>query len=149
VHFSHVCNGTAQTPFNSVFRYRRKDSFEVNPLCSLSLSLCFCDRNFSSPLVYSFFCFPLAFICETTFSVIHLYSTVPCTSFCSRLSRSPHASQCHLSLQIYLNVFCVYVQAPRPPRPAPPVMQVCLRYNAPSRDMIPYTTDRDKTLRQS
>jgi len=36
MHFSHFCNATNQTPFNSVFRYRRKDSFEVNPLCSLS-----------------------------------------------------------------------------------------------------------------
>jgi len=75
VHFSHFCN--VQTPFNSVFRYRRKDSFEVNPLCSLSLSR---DRNFSSPLVYSFFCFLSTFICETTFRVRRLNILYTCTT---------------------------------------------------------------------
>jgi hypothetical protein len=160
MHFSHFCS--VQAPFNSVSRYRRKDSFEANPLCSLSL---FCDRNFSSLLVYSFFCFLSTFICETTFRVrclnilytcttlcntvqhcTTLWNTVqhcatlyllPCTSLCSTLSRSPHTSQSHLSLQIYLNVSFVFTPRPSPPKPLP--LQISLRYNDPSRDMIPYT----------
>jgi len=79
MHFSHFCNGTAQTPFNSVFRYRRKDSFEVNPLCSLSLSLLW-PKLLLSFGIFFFFCFFSAFVCEATFSVRRLHILYTCTA---------------------------------------------------------------------